>query len=63
MSEHTTNPTLPNYMTRLHQPGQADAGKPTIVLPFELLTLEQLAQPHRPAGATTATATQKLTKG
>lgn len=56
-------PKLPPYMTKLHVPGQRDAGKPTIVLPFPLLSDAELAQPYRPAGGSTAAATQKLTKG
>ncbi len=63
MSDPAANPVLPAYMTRLHVPGQQDAGKPTIVLPFVLLSAAQLAEPSRPSGRTTETAAQKLAKG
>lgn len=53
MSDHTTTPALPPYMTKLHEPGKRDAGKPTIVLPFPLLSDAELAKPYRPAGAAT----------
>lgn len=62
MSDHATTPVLPAYMTRLHVPGQLDAGKPTIILPFELLSAAQLAQPYRPTSSTAVTAAQKLAK-
>lgn len=55
MSSASTNPTLPPYMTKLHVPGRQDAGQPTIVLPFPLLSEAELAQPHRPAGTAAAT--------
>ena len=63
MSDHTATPVLPAYMTKLHVPGQRDAGKPTIILPFELLSTAQLAEPSRPTGSTAVTAAQKLAKG